>query len=74
LGEEELQCVLQCQKSKQEFGCGCAVHSKIKHSVTDFKPINHRLCTLRVRGRFNNLSLICAHAPTEEETNILKTE
>jgi hypothetical protein len=37
-----------CQKSKCEFGCGSLVNSKIKHSVLDFKPINHRLCTLRV--------------------------
>jgi hypothetical protein len=40
--------------------------------VIDFKPINHRLCTLRVRGRSNNLSLICAHAPTEEKNEYIK--
>jgi hypothetical protein len=61
-----------CQKSKHEFGCGFIVNSKIKHSVTDFKPINHRLCTLRVRGRFINLSLICAHAPTKEKNECIK--
>jgi exonuclease III len=54
-----------CRKCKHEFGCGFMVISKIKHSVIDFKPINHRLCTLRARGRFDSLSLICAHAPTE---------
>jgi exonuclease III len=66
---EERNCSVYycCQKSKHEFGCGCMVNSKIKHSVIDFKPINHRLCTLRVRGRFNNLSLICAHASTGEK-------
>jgi hypothetical protein len=61
-----------CQKSKHEFGCGFAVNSKIKHSVIDFKPITHRLCTLRVRKRFNNLSLTCAHAPTEERNEHIK--
>jgi exonuclease III len=61
-----------CQKSKHEFGCGFVVNSKIEHSVTDFKPINHRLCTLRLRARFNNLSLICAHARTEEINECIK--
>jgi hypothetical protein len=48
------------------------VNSKIKHSVIDFKPISHRLCTLRIRGKCNNLGLVCAQAPTEEKVNILK--
>jgi exonuclease III len=61
-----------CRKHKHEFGCAFIVNAKIKHSVTDFKPINHRLCTLRVTGRFNNLSLICAHAPTEEKNEYIK--
>jgi hypothetical protein len=48
------------------------VNPKIKHSVIYFKPINHRLCILRDRGRFNNLSLICSHAPTEEKNEYIK--
>jgi hypothetical protein len=51
---------------------GLVVNSKMKHSVIDLKPTNHRRCTLRVRGRFNNLSLICAHAPTEQKNEYIK--
>jgi hypothetical protein len=29
--------------------------------------VNYRICTLRVKGRFNNVSLIHEHAPTEEK-------
>jgi exonuclease III len=54
-----------CQKNKHEFGCGFIVNKKGKHLVMDFTPIDHRTCILRVRGRFNNMSLICTHAPTE---------
>jgi hypothetical protein len=49
---------------KVNMGCG--------FTVIDFKPVNHRLCILRVRGRFNNLSLICAHEPTEERNEYIK--
>jgi exonuclease III len=61
-----------CQKSKHEFGCRFIVSKKVKHLVIDFIPIDHRICTLRVKGRFNNLNLIYAHAPTEEKNENIK--
>jgi hypothetical protein len=48
------------------FGTGFLVRKKYKHIVIGFEPINERLCILRVRGKFNNTTMICAHAPTEE--------
>jgi exonuclease III len=61
-----------CHKSKHEFGCEFIVSKKVKHLVIDFIPTDHRICTLRVKGRFNNLSLICARAPTEEKNEDIK--
>ena len=61
-----------CHKSKHEFGCGFIVNKKMKYEVMDFKSINHRICTLRIRGRFNNISLVSAHAPTEEKSEDIK--
>jgi endonuclease/exonuclease/phosphatase family metal-dependent hydrolase len=34
-----------------------------------FEPYNERLSKLRIKGRFNNLSIISAHAPAEEEAD-----
>ena len=31
-----------------------------------FEPINERMCKLRIRGKFYNLPLIAAYAPTED--------
>jgi sorting nexin-29 len=59
-------------KSKHEFGCGFIVSKKVKHLDIDFIPIDHRICTLRVKGRFNKLSWICAHAPTENNNEDIK--
>jgi hypothetical protein len=38
----------------------------------DFTSIDHRIHILRVRGIFNNMSLICAHTPTQEKNGNIK--
>jgi hypothetical protein len=35
--------------------------------ILSFEPYNDRLCKLRIKGKFNNLSIISAHAPAEEK-------
>jgi len=45
------------------------IRNEIKMSILSFEPRNERLCKLRIIGRFNNLSIISAHTPTEEETD-----
>jgi hypothetical protein len=47
------------------FNTGFLVRKKYKHIVIGFEPMNERLCILRVRGKFNNTTIICVHAPTE---------
>jgi hypothetical protein len=39
-------------QKKHEFGVGFIVNNRIKKSIIGFIPINHRLCTLRIVGRF----------------------
>lgn len=49
------------------FGTGFLVHRKYKQAVIDFKAVNDRICTLRLKGKFFNLHLISVHAPTEHK-------
>jgi hypothetical protein len=42
------------------------IRNEIKKDILSFEPYNERLCKLRIKGKFNNLSIISAHAPTEE--------
>ena len=32
-----------------------------------FTPVNERLAEIRIKAKLDNISLICAHAPTEEK-------
>ena len=42
------------------------VRNEIKKNILRFEPYNERL---RIKGKFNNLSIIRVHAPTEEKTD-----
>lgn len=48
------------------LGVGFLVSRKLKPAIIGFNAINERLCTLCVRGKFKNISLINIHGPTEE--------
>jgi hypothetical protein len=47
---------------------GFIVSKCIRSRVTDFKPINKRMCVLRMRGKFKNYSFICARYAVEEKS------
>lgn len=61
-----------CHEKHHLLGCGFVVGAKLRDHVIRWNPINERLCTIRVKGRFFNVSLICAHAPTEDADEIVK--
>jgi hypothetical protein len=48
------------------FGTGFLVDARWAARVIDWTPVDGRLCVLRVRGKFFNLSIINAHAPHNE--------
>jgi endonuclease/exonuclease/phosphatase family metal-dependent hydrolase/ribosomal protein S28E/S33 len=58
----------------REFGVAFIVNKKFKQLVTDFKPINERLCALRIKTTFFNVWLINIHAPTEDKDDDIKDE
>jgi hypothetical protein len=50
------------------------VDSKFNHMVKNFKPINERLCVIRIKSRFFNYSLINIHAPTNDSEEEAKDQ
>ena len=43
------------------------VDKRLRHLVSEFTPVNGRMATIRIRAKFYNVSLTCAHSPTEEK-------
>jgi hypothetical protein len=43
------------------------VERNMKRNVLDFKAVDERICVLRIKTKFHNLSFINVHAPTEEK-------
>lgn len=52
------------------YGCGFAIRGQLRDKVIGFNPINDRLCTIRIKGKFNNYSFICVYAPTNCEKDL----
>lgn len=50
-----------------QYGTGFIISSECKSAIMDFKPVNERIVTVRVRGKFGNISICSVHAPIEDE-------
>ena len=61
-----------CLNDRHEFGCGFVVGAKLRHRASHFTPVSERIATIRITAKFFNISLICAHAPTEEKDDANK--
>jgi len=45
------------------YGTGFIISRKVKESILEWEPVNDRLCRIRIRGKFRNLTIISAYAP-----------
>ena len=61
-----------CHAERREFGCGIVVSRGLRHLVSGFTPVNERLAKTRIKAKFHNISLICAHAATNEKEDAVK--
>ena len=58
-----------CDAKEHKFGTGFVIHKRVKHLVMSFEPKSPRMCSLRIRGKLFNYSIINAHAPIEDKTD-----
>ncbi|KAK9752713.1 hypothetical protein QE152_g3940 [Popillia japonica] len=55
------------------LGVGFLVNNIYKDSVIEFEGISDRLCKIRIRGKYRKLTLINAHAHSEDKDEDIKT-
>lgn len=60
------------EQRQRLFGCGFAVRGRLRQKVLSFRHVSERVMTIRIKAQFHNISLICAHAPTEEKDDATK--
>ena len=58
--------------NNHQLGTGFFVHNRIKSSVEKADFISDRLSYLILRGRWYNIIVINAHAPTEDKDDLIK--
>ncbi|KAL1448299.1 hypothetical protein WDU94_008926, partial [Cyamophila willieti] len=49
-----------------QYGVAIAVRNKIDSAVISFNAVTDRICTMRLKGKFKNISVVSFYAPTEE--------
>lgn len=55
-----------CEDDRYYGGVGFAVSKRIADSVICFEAGNERICNIRFKGKFKNISVISFYAPTED--------
>jgi hypothetical protein len=64
-------CILfySCDNKDHLLGTGFLVSKRTKHKIIDFRCLIPSICTLRMRGKFFNCSIIKGPVPTEMSDN-----
>jgi exonuclease III len=55
-----------------QLGTGFMMNSTMKRSLLDFEPQNNRICKIRLKGRFRNITVISAYALMNDKDDQVK--
>jgi hypothetical protein len=50
------------------------IQKSVMKKILGFEPISDRICKLRVKGTFHNMTLINIYAPTEDKEEEIKEQ
>jgi len=55
----------ECQTG--QLGTGFLARKEVVKNIMGFKPINERMCKLRLKGKYHNITIINIHTPTKKK-------
>lgn len=56
------------------LGTGFLINNKLKSIISEFKAVSDRLCTLRIQGKYQKITFVNIHAPSEDKDMIIKEQ
>lgn len=62
------------KSDRHGFGTGFFISRRIMNNLSDFEPVKERIFKIRVTVKYQNLTLISTHVPTEEDKEVTKEE
>lgn len=62
------------QRRTGQYGTGFIISKRMRQSLIEFEAVNERICRVRMRGKFRNITIVNVHAPTEEKDGIIKEQ
>jgi exonuclease III len=63
--QERIDKHLQWIKKAGQLCTGFVIAKAIRQNILQIETISTRICKVRIKGRFRNITIILAHAPTE---------
>ncbi|KAI5708261.1 hypothetical protein M8J77_019306 [Diaphorina citri] len=57
------------QKRTGQMGTGFIINKTIRDSIMEYNNVSDKICVIRLRGKFRNISIVSVHAPTEEKSD-----
>jgi exonuclease III len=49
-------------------GVGFHVTKQIRHRIMGFEPVTERICSIKIKGKFYNTTIINIYIPTEDDS------
>ena len=62
------------ENRKGQLGTSFMITLPMRKSLLEFETVNERICRIRIKGRYRNITIISTHAPMEEKEEYEKEE